>query len=246
VGEGDIVTTLFTPGGSYRIKAVKDDEILDCENLVTGTRLGLRATSVTLLEKVATAPQPLEAPQPKVDPSRLHAKILLKESEYVGQVLPVSRVSPNEMGYTVTLPDGQSRWFKADLVQILDAEIEEKALPAEPVEPESIEFNDLVEVVADNNDAVGLVGAVGRVKIVKGESVALLRSADRIGVEIDEQLAYFNRTELKIQAKKVVQLDLIKDLQGVGYAPEASLWFINKNVVRTPQNLTFKVAHQLE
>jgi hypothetical protein len=46
VGEGDIVTTLFTPGGSYKIKAVKDDEILDCENLVTGTCLGLRATSV--------------------------------------------------------------------------------------------------------------------------------------------------------------------------------------------------------
>jgi hypothetical protein len=45
------------------------------------------------------------------------------------------------MGYTVTLPDGQSQWFKADLVQLLEAEIEEKALPAEPVEPESIEFN---------------------------------------------------------------------------------------------------------
>lgn len=105
--KGILWTTLFTLGGSYKIKEVKDDKILDCENLVTGMRLGLRATSVIpLLEKAAIAPQPPEAPQPKVDPSWLHAKILLKESEYVGQVLPVSRVSPNEMGYTVTLLSG--------------------------------------------------------------------------------------------------------------------------------------------
>jgi hypothetical protein len=136
---------------------------------------------------------------------------LLKESEYVGQILPVSRVSPNEMGYTVTLPDGQNRWFKADLVQILDAEIEKNALPAEP---ETLEFNDLVEVIADKNDAVGLVGAVGRINSIGDHWV---------GVEIDGQLAYFRRNELKVKAKKPMQLSLLESSQPANGVPELAL-----------------------
>jgi hypothetical protein len=57
-----------------------------------------------------------------------------------------------------------------------------------------IQFNDLVEVVADANDTVGLVGTFGRVKTIKGS---------RIGVEIDEQLTYFDSKELKVKAKAV-------------------------------------------
>jgi hypothetical protein len=115
------------------------------------------------------------------------------------------------MGYTVTLPDGQSRWFKADLVQLLDAEIEEKASPAEPEPPEAIEFDDLVEVVADNNDAVGLVGAVGRVKSIGNHW---------FGVEIDGQLAYFHRNELQVKAKKPIQLSWLENFQPANNVPE--------------------------
>ena len=114
VGEGDIVTTLLTPGGSYKIIQVMPNGILDCENLTTGTRLGLRPNAVSLVQKA------------------------------------------------------------------------EKLQP-----PEAIEFNDLVEVVADANDTVGLVGTFGRVKTIKGS---------RIGVEIDEQLTYFDSKELKVKA----------------------------------------------
>jgi hypothetical protein len=117
VGEGDVVTALLTPGGSYKVIQVMPNGILDCENMTTGTRLGLRPNAVSLVQKA------------------------------------------------------------------------EKPQPTEP-----IEFNDLVEVVADGNDAVGLVGAFGRVKIIKGS---------RIGVEIDEQLTYFDSKELKVKAKAV-------------------------------------------
>jgi hypothetical protein len=117
VGSGDIVTTLLTPGGSYKIIQIMPNGILDCENLTTGTRLGLRPNAVSLVQKA-------EKPQP----------------------------------------------------------------------PEPIEFNDLVEVVADANDTVGLVGTFGRVKTIKGS---------RIGVEIDEQLTYFDSKELKVKARAV-------------------------------------------
>ncbi|MBD0346097.1 MAG: hypothetical protein ICV63_14990, partial [Coleofasciculus sp. Co-bin14] len=61
-----------------------------------------------------------------------------------------------------------------------------------------IQFNDLVEVVADANDTVGLVGTFGRVKTIKGS---------RIGVEIDEQLTYFDSKELKVKAKAADEAD---------------------------------------
>lgn len=64
--------------------------------------------------------------------------------------------------------------------------------PEIQVTAEVIELNDVVEVVADGNDTVGLVGTFGRVKVIKG---------DRIGVEIDEQLVYFNSSELKLKVK---------------------------------------------
>jgi hypothetical protein len=51
VGEGDIVTALLTPSASYKIIQIMPNGILDCENLTTGGRLGLRATAVTLVQK---------------------------------------------------------------------------------------------------------------------------------------------------------------------------------------------------
>jgi hypothetical protein len=148
-------------------------------------------------------------PQPKEDSPQLFAKVLLAESEYHGQTLPVSRVSANEIGYTLTLPNGDNRWYRADMVQVLDAEIDKNASPTEPAQPEdeavlmaenreeieAIEFNDIVQVTSDGNDCVGLVGTFGRVKVVKG---------DRIGVEIDNQLVYFKPSELSVKAKAEV------------------------------------------
>jgi hypothetical protein len=51
VGEGDIVTALLTPSASYKIVQIMPNGILDCQNLTTGDRLGLRATAVTLVQK---------------------------------------------------------------------------------------------------------------------------------------------------------------------------------------------------
>lgn len=53
VGEGDIVTALLTPSASYKIIQIMPNGILDCENLTTGDRLGLRPTAVTLVQKAA-------------------------------------------------------------------------------------------------------------------------------------------------------------------------------------------------
>jgi hypothetical protein len=64
--------------------------------------------------------------------SQLFVEVLHKDSEYYGQTLPVSRVSANEIGYTVQLPTGDSRWFRADVVQVIDSKIEEKAQPSDP------------------------------------------------------------------------------------------------------------------
>jgi hypothetical protein len=67
--------------------------------------------------------------KPQIAPSsKLFVEVLLADSEYYGQILPVSRVSANEIGYTVSLPNGDSQWFRADVVQVKDA------LPADPIE----------------------------------------------------------------------------------------------------------------
>ncbi len=146
-------------------------------------------------------------PQLKENSPQLFAKVLLPEPEYYGQVLPVSRVSNNGIGYTLTLPNGDNRWYRADMVQIVDTEIEENAPPTEPTQPvdeavpmaenqqkgEAIafEFGDIAEVTADLN-GTHLVGSFGKVKFVKD---------NRIALEIDEQLAYFQPEELKLRSK---------------------------------------------
>jgi hypothetical protein len=51
VGKGDIVTQLLTPSHSYRVEQVMPNGILDCTNLTTGDRLGIRPGAVTLVQK---------------------------------------------------------------------------------------------------------------------------------------------------------------------------------------------------
>jgi hypothetical protein len=83
----------------------------------------------------------------------------------------------------------------SDAFNLLPREDKERIKALRPIKSqptELIEFNDLVEVVADGNDTVGLVGSFGRVKVIK---------SDRVGVEIDEQLVYFLDRELKVKAK---------------------------------------------
>jgi hypothetical protein len=131
--------------------------------------------------------------QPKENPPQLFAKVLLKDSEHYGLTLPVERVSANEIGYTLTLPSGDNHWYRADMVELVDAEIEEFASPTEPTQPEAstFEFGDVAEVIADLNDT-HLIGSFGKVKFVKD---------NRIALEIDEQLAYFQPEELKLRSK---------------------------------------------
>jgi hypothetical protein len=48
VEPGDIVTALLTPSSSYKVIQVMPNGILDCENLTSGDRLGLRPGAVSL------------------------------------------------------------------------------------------------------------------------------------------------------------------------------------------------------
>jgi hypothetical protein len=58
VGEGDIVTALLTPSASYKIIQVMPNGILDCENLTSGDRLGLRPGAVSLVQKAEKSQDP--------------------------------------------------------------------------------------------------------------------------------------------------------------------------------------------
>jgi hypothetical protein len=113
------------------------------------------------------------------------ARITLESSPWKGQDCEVLEVTPDGRWWKLRLPNGQELKYPGDTIE----PVEEKV--AQP--NEKIEFNDLVEVVDDGNDCVGLVGSFGRVKVI-GET--------RIGVEIDEQLVYFNPLELRIKAKE--------------------------------------------
>jgi preprotein translocase subunit YajC len=100
-----------------------------------------------------------------------------------GDSYEVLTVMPNGILDCKSLRTGVQMGMRPTAVSLV-----QKAQPTE-----KIEFNDLVEVIDDGNDCVGLVGSFGRVKII-GES--------RIGVEIDEQVVYFKSSELRIKAKE--------------------------------------------
>ena len=107
-----------------------------------------------------------------------------------GDSYQVIQVMPNGILDCKSLRTGVNMGMRPSAVSLLSKAEKTEDVPATP--STEIQFNDLVEVVADANDTVGLVGTFGRVKTIKGS---------RIGVEIDEQLTYFNSKELKVKAK---------------------------------------------
>jgi hypothetical protein len=121
VGEGDIVTALLTPSSSYKIIQVMPNGILDCENLTTGDRLGLRPGAVSLVQK-AEKLQPEVTQQvidfePKPDAPTKYARVKLKGDKFDGQVFGV--VKGNELGSTLLTPNGH-HWFHADCLEFID------------------------------------------------------------------------------------------------------------------------------
>ena len=51
---GDIVVQSLTPSASFRIEAILPNGVLDCTDLTTGERLGLRPSAVQLVQKAST------------------------------------------------------------------------------------------------------------------------------------------------------------------------------------------------
>jgi hypothetical protein len=58
VEPGDIVVALLSPSASYRVEQVMPNGILDCENLTSGDRLGLRPGAVSLVQKAEKSQNP--------------------------------------------------------------------------------------------------------------------------------------------------------------------------------------------
>jgi hypothetical protein len=112
VGKDDIVTALLTPSASYKIIQVMPNGILDCENLTTGDRLGLRPGAVSLVQKAEKSQEPGQQAldlEPKPDAPTKYARVKLKGDRFDGQVFAV--VKGNELGSTLATPDGH-HWFR--------------------------------------------------------------------------------------------------------------------------------------
>jgi hypothetical protein len=120
VGSGDIVTALLTPSASYRVEQVMPNGILDCTNLTTGDRLGLRPGAVSLVQKAEKSQkneqQALDL-EPKPDAPTKYARVKLKGDKFDGQVFAV--VKGNELGSTLLTPNGH-HWFRADCLEFID------------------------------------------------------------------------------------------------------------------------------
>lgn len=99
---GDVVVQSLTPSASFKIIQIMPNGVLDCENLTTGDRLGLRPSAVQLIEKANVSPKQT-------------AKILLKDCQWYGQSFPI--VQGNKVGYTLATPDG-NHWFRTDCVEV--------------------------------------------------------------------------------------------------------------------------------
>jgi hypothetical protein len=109
-----------------------------------------------------------------------------------GDSYEVIQIMPNGILDCKSLRTGVNMGMRPSAVSLLQKT--EKVEDSPTTQSAEIQFNDLVEVVVDGNDTVGLVGTFGRVKTIKGS---------RIGVEIDEQLTYFDSKELKVKARAV-------------------------------------------
>jgi hypothetical protein len=120
VGPGDIVTALLTPSASYRVEQVMPNGILDCTNLTTGDRLGLRPGAVSLVQKAEKSQEPEQQAldlEPKPDAPTKYARVKLKGDKFDGQVFAV--VKGNELGSTLLTPNGH-HWFRADCLEFID------------------------------------------------------------------------------------------------------------------------------
>jgi hypothetical protein len=119
VGEGDIVTALLTPSSSYKVIQVMPNGILDCENLTSGDRLGLRPGAVTLVQKALPQEPEQQALdfEPKPDAPTKYARVKLKGDKFDGQVFAV--VKGNEIGSTLATTDGH-HWFRTDCLEFID------------------------------------------------------------------------------------------------------------------------------
>jgi hypothetical protein len=135
----------FIPAANVEMRASKRNPSWKWELKIKGLSMAqVERLSKEVLHQKPTKETPAQAAgieppsgwgKPQIAPSsKLFVEVLLADSEYYGQTLPVSRVSANEIGYTVSLPNGDSQWFRADVVQVKDAEIEAIALPADPIE----------------------------------------------------------------------------------------------------------------
>jgi hypothetical protein len=120
VGKDDIVTALLTPSASYKIIQVMPNGILDCENLTTGDRLGLRPGAVSLVQKAEKSQEPGQQAldfEPKPNAPTKYARVKLKGDRFDGQVFAV--VKSNELGSTLATPDGH-HWFRTDCLEFID------------------------------------------------------------------------------------------------------------------------------
>jgi len=119
VEPGDIVTALLTPSASYKIIQVMPNGILDCENLTSGDRLGLRPGAVSLVQKVVQpeVTQQVIDLEPKPDAPTKYARVKLKGDKFDGQVFAV--VKGNELGSTLATSDGH-HWFRTDCLEFID------------------------------------------------------------------------------------------------------------------------------
>jgi hypothetical protein len=115
--QDDIVTPLLTPDGSYKVIQIMPNGILDCENLTTGDRFGLRPGAVSLVEKAKKPSQLAIELDSKLEVHAKYARVKLKADDFYGQVFPV--VKETEQGATLLTHLG-NRWFRADCLEFID------------------------------------------------------------------------------------------------------------------------------
>ena len=120
----DIVTPLLTPGGSFKVIQIMPNGILDCENLATGDRLGLRPGAVSLVEKAKKPSQLALDVNAKPEVHAKYARVKLKADDFYGQVFPV--IKETEQGSTLLTHLG-NRWFRADCLEVIDSEAQTTA-----------------------------------------------------------------------------------------------------------------------
>jgi hypothetical protein len=93
--------------------------ILDCENLTSGDRLGLRPGAVSLVQKVEQpeVKQQVIDLEFKPDAPTKYARVKLKGDRFDGQVFSI--VKGNESGSTLATPNGH-HWFRYDCLEFID------------------------------------------------------------------------------------------------------------------------------